>query len=251
MLIVNADDWGRSVPETNAALACYKAGRITSVSGMVFMEDSERAAALAIANGVNVGLHLNFTQEFTGKGCPEKVATCHRRTILFLTRNKYSQIICNPFLRGDFACSYQGQATEFERLYGRSPSHIDGHHHMHLSGNLVWSAIIPRGKKVRRNFSFESGEKSFLNRTYRYLVDRWLSRRYQLGDYFFDLTQCIHENKLRRVEALAKSGTVELMTHPIVPMEFDYLIGREFEALLERLSPGHYAVASSLLSSDV
>ncbi|TMP94577.1 MAG: ChbG/HpnK family deacetylase [Verrucomicrobia bacterium] len=46
MLIINADDWGRSLAETDAALRCYKAGRITSVSAMAFMADSERAAEL-------------------------------------------------------------------------------------------------------------------------------------------------------------------------------------------------------------
>ena len=65
MLIINADDWGRSVAETDAALRCYKGGRITSVSAMVFMEDSERAAELAKENELDVGLHLNFTDEFT------------------------------------------------------------------------------------------------------------------------------------------------------------------------------------------
>ena len=49
MLIINADDFGRSVGETNAALECYIAGRITSVSAMVFMADSERAAELALS----------------------------------------------------------------------------------------------------------------------------------------------------------------------------------------------------------
>ena len=65
MLIINADDWGRSVAETDAALRCYKEGRITSVSAMVFMEDSERAAELAKENELDVGLHLNFTDKFT------------------------------------------------------------------------------------------------------------------------------------------------------------------------------------------
>jgi len=61
MLIINADDLGRSVVETDAALRCYSAGRITSVSAMVFMSDSERAAELANGNGLDVGLHLNFS----------------------------------------------------------------------------------------------------------------------------------------------------------------------------------------------
>ena len=41
-------------------------GRVTSVSAMVFMADSERAAELAKENELDVGLHLNFTERFTG-----------------------------------------------------------------------------------------------------------------------------------------------------------------------------------------
>ena len=79
------------------------------------------------------------------------------------------------------------------------------------------SNLIPAGVRVRRNFSFWPGEKSWLNRKYRILVDRWLARKYQLTDYFFDLTQCIQDNKLDRVVALARLSNVELMTHPICP----------------------------------
>ena len=128
------------------------------------------------------------------------------------------------------------------RLFDKSPSHIDGHHHMHLCANLLLSKLIPIGMKLRRNFSFWPGEKSMLNRTYRWLVDRWLARRYCLADYFFDLTHCIEEKKLDRVAALAKSSNVELMTHPIVNWEQKYLMSDEFEEILQRLEIGHYAL---------
>src|SRR5947208_12754056 len=128
----------------------------------------------------------------------------------YLRRSKYAQLVENPFLRGAFSYSYEAQYEEFERLFGQPPSHIDGHHHMHLCANLLFSDLIPAGMKMRRNFSFWPGEKSWLNRTYRALVDRWLARRYQLPDYFFDLTQCIQEKKLDRVTAVAKSSNVEL-----------------------------------------
>lgn len=242
MLIVNADDWGRSAAETDAALRCYKEKRITSVSAMVFMEDSERAAELANDSGLDVGLHLNFAEEFTDDRCPQRLKDYHSRIVRFLMRNKYSQLLYNPFLRKEFAFSYQAQAEEFVRLFGKPPSHVDGHHHMHLCGNLLLSAVIPRGMKIRRNFSFWPGEKSWLNRTYRALVDRWLSRRYQLADYFFDLSQTIREKKLDRITALAKSGKVELMTHPIVRMESEYLMSHEFYAMLQRLEVGGYAL---------
>ena len=242
MLIINADDWGRSVVETDAALKCYRERRITSVSAMVLMQDSKRAARLAKDYELDdVGLHLNFSEEFTDKSCSETLKEHHGRIIRFLKRGKYAQLLYNPFLRRAFAYCYHAQVEEFMRLFEKSPSHIDGHHHMHLCANVLFSSMIPGGTKLRRNFSFWPGEKSTLNRTYRWLVDRWLARRYCLADYFFDLTQCIRGEKLDRVAALAKSSNVELMTHPIVNEEEEYLLSDEFKVILQRLSIGGYA----------
>ena len=242
MLIINADDFGRSTAETDAALGCYQKGRITSVSAIVFMEDSERAAELAKENELDVGLHLNFSEPFTGQNYPAKLGEYHGRTIRYLMGNKYAQLVYNPFLRKEFAWSYKAQAEEFARLFKRPPSHIDGHHHMHLCANVLLSNVIPAGMKMRRNFSFCPGEKSLLNRTYRAVVDRWLARRYQLPDYFFDLTQSIQEKKLDRVAALAKSSNVELMTHPVSQVESEYLMSDEFCTVLRRLEVGSYAL---------
>ena len=242
MLIINADDWGRSRADTDAALSCYQEGRITSVSAMVFMADSERGAELAKENELDVGLHLNSSEQFTGKNSSAELDQCHRRTIHYLMGNKYAQLVYNPFLRKAFAYSYKAQAAEFLRLFGRPPSHIDGHHHMHLCANMLLSKVIPAGMRMRRNFSFWPGEKSLLNRTYRAFVVRWLARRYRLPDYFFDLTQCIRENKLDRVATLAKASTVELMTHPVVDQEAEYLMSHEFQVMLQRLEIGGYAL---------
>jgi predicted glycoside hydrolase/deacetylase ChbG (UPF0249 family) len=239
MLIVNADDWGRSRAETNAALECYQHGRITSVSAMVFMNDSERAAEIAHKHNLDAGLHLNFTDPFTNR-IPAPLEGCHHGTARFLGRSKYAQLTYHPLLRGDFSYSYKAQAAEFERLFGKPPSHIDGHHHMHLCANLLIDDVIPKGSKVRRNFSFWPGEKSQLNRAYRALIDWWLARKYRLTDYFFDLTQCIQENKLGRVATLATSDDVELMTHPITPGEQAYLMSDQCAEFLQHLQLGSY-----------
>lgn len=237
MLRINADDFGRSVAETDAALRCYRAARLTSVSAMVFMANSERAADLAKENELDAGLHLNFTEQFTAGSIAPRLAKYHGEIAGFLRRSRYSQLLYNPALRSEFAYSCEAQMEEFTRLFGRGPSRIDGHHHMHLCANVLMSNLIPAGVRVRRNFSFWPGEKSWLNRKYRILVDRWLARKYQLTDYFFDLTQCIQDNKLDRVVALARSSNVELMTHPIVRTEADYLLSNEFEAILSALCP--------------
>ena len=209
---------------------------MSSVSAMVFMADSERAAELAKANNLRVGLHLNFTEQFTGDGILATLGNYQKKIASFLTRNRYSQVFYNPRLRREFAHSCQAQLEEFTRLFGRRPLHVDGHHHMHLCANLLLANLIPAGMKVRRNFSFLPGEKSWLNRSYRTLVDRWLARRYRVTDYFFDLTQSIQEQKINRVLALAAFKKVELMTHPILQLESEYLMSNQFRTTLLRLS---------------
>jgi len=163
LLIVNADDWGGWYKATDAALACHEKGRITSVTAMVFMADSERAAGLAKAAKLSVGLHLNLNQSFTGNRSPS-VNGNHEKVVRFLSRNKYAQLLYHPWLRNHFRRDYQAQLTEFQRLYGQEPSHIDGHQHKHLCANMLVDGIISPGRKVRRNFSFWPGEKSRFTR---------------------------------------------------------------------------------------
>ena len=67
MLIINADDWGLDVATTDAIAACFERGRLTATSAMVFMDDSIRAAQLALDIGIDVGLHLNLTEPFTSE----------------------------------------------------------------------------------------------------------------------------------------------------------------------------------------
>jgi hypothetical protein len=241
VIIVNADDWGRSKEETDAALLCYKQGRITSVSAMVHMKDSCRAAALASEIGIDVGLHLNLTQPFSATLPAGRLEHCHHRVTCFLTGHKYAFLLYNPALRKEFKFTYQAQVDEFVRLYGRLPSHVDGHHHKHLCTNILLDEVIPGGEKVRRSFFFWPEEKSWLNRTYRHFVNVLLARKYRLTDFFFALSQCTHTDRLSRVMGLARTATVELMAHPVDPIERALLLGDTYLAYFNGLEKGTYS----------
>lgn len=232
MLTVNADDLGRCVVATDRTLACFAANRISSASAMVFMQDSERAAGLAIASGLNVGLHINFTETFTASYVPRSLRRSHERLRRFLRANKYALVIYNPLLRSAFREVFAAQFEEFTRLYGRVPSRLDGHQHMHLCTNMLLDGLFPAGARVRRNLSFTAGEKSFLNRYYRRLVDRGLAKRYRVGDFLFALSQQCSTRQLERVAALAKSFDVELVAHPQVNVEFETLLSDEFATII-------------------
>jgi predicted glycoside hydrolase/deacetylase ChbG (UPF0249 family) len=240
MIIINADDWGRSRVETDTALRLFAAGRITAVSGMVFMEDSARAAGLARESGIDVGLHLNLNEPFNGNDVPPQIRSGHETIVRFLRRGRYAQLVYHPGLRQSFRRVYAAQAAEFERLYGRSPSHVDGHQHMHLCSNVLLDGIVPKGQRVRRSFSFSPGEKSALNRAYRRFVDWRLSRRYRLTDYFFALSQNLEPSRLQRVADLSLARNVELMTHPVDAREQALLTSPDFGQILKPLRTAAY-----------
>jgi len=238
VLIVNADDWGRDHETTDRISACLLYGTVSSVSAMVFMEDSERAAALARERGIDAGLHLNFTTPLAASYCPPGVAERHRRIATYLRRHKFAQVVFHPGLTRSFEYVLAAQLEEFERLYGFRPERLDGHHHMHQCANILFAGLLPPGTIVRRNFSFERGEKSLLNRWYRRAVDRMLARRHDLVDYLFNLVPLEPDSRLQRIFSLARQFVVELEVHPANPCEYAFLTQGE---MLRRL--GDLAVA--------
>lgn len=232
-LIVNADDWGRDRETTDRTLACLREGAVSSVSAMVFMEDSDRAAGLAKEHGVDAGLHLNLTAPFTASSAPSALAGHQNRVARYLLEHRFAQAVFHPLLQDAFRYSVAAQLAEFRRLYGHSPLRIDGHHHMHLASNVLLAGLLPAGAVVRRNFSFFSGEKGLANRWYRAAVDGMLARRHPMADYFFSLPPLAPPGRLKRIFALARVHRVEVETHPVQPDEYRFLVGGEIFRQIE------------------
>src|SRR6185436_18089720 len=173
-LIVNADDWGRASDTTDRTLECIRGGSVSSVSAMVFMEDSNRAATIAREHAIESGLHLNFTTPFSAGNCPSRLMECQQKIARYLLRHRLAQVMFQPGLINAFEYVVVAQLDEFRRLYGTDPFRLDGHHHMHLCANVLFQGLLPQNTIVRSNFSFEAGEKSLWNRLYRRVVDRVL-----------------------------------------------------------------------------
>jgi chitin disaccharide deacetylase len=171
---------------------------------------------------------------------PDPLRYSHEKVTRFLNRSRYALLLYNPFLRNELRLLVNAQLEEFARLYHRSPTHIDGHRHLHLCTNVLIDHIIPRGRKVRRSFSFCPGEKSGLNRAYRAVVSWWLRRHYITSDHFFCLRQCIEKNRLARVATVAREAPVELMTHPHNPVESNYLLSDDYSNQFRNVPMGSY-----------
>jgi hypothetical protein len=224
-LIVNADDWGRDLQNTERTLECVVRGTVSSVSAMVFMEDSERAATIARDRRIDTGLHLNFTTPFSAPGAPARLIEHQSRIARYLRRHRLAQVVFHPGLTSSFKCVLAAQIDEFIRLYGTEPGRIDGHHHMHLCANVLLGKLLPKGTIVRRSFSFRPGDKSYGNLLYRGIVDSTLRKRHCLADYFFSLPPLEPQERLERILALSHKFVVEVETHPVNEVEYQFLRG--------------------------
>ena len=227
-LIVNADDWGRDRENTDRIMECFRFGTLSSTSGMVFMEDSERAADIARASDLDVGLHLNLTTPFSSPNVSKELLRAQARLTRFLRRSRLAQIVFHPGLAREFRYVVEEQIQEYGRLYGRNPKRIDGHHHMHLCANVLLGGLLPIGTIVRRSFSFNPGEKSGLNRMYRRWVDGKIRRSHPITDFFFSIEPINNVERLKRIANLARTSLVELETHPINQDEIRFLTSRDF-----------------------
>jgi chitin disaccharide deacetylase len=225
-LVVNADDWGKDRATTDRIFDCIKSRAVSAASAMVFMEDSERAAGIATESAIDAGLHLNLSAPFTAVNLPTALAEHHRRVTQYVGRHALARVFYNPFLVNSFEYVVKAQLEEYHRLYGAVPVRIDGHHHLHLCANVQRDRLLPAGTLARRNFSFQMGEKSWFNRSYRARVDRRLARRHRVMDFLF-LLPPLESSRLQRIFSLAASSAVEVETHPANADEYKFLTGGE------------------------
>lgn len=250
LLIINADDWGYVPSTTDAIDECFRAGSVTSVSAMVYMSDSVRAANLAASGREPVGLHLNLTEAFTDPVCPEPVRARQQRLVRYFAGPEWRMWGFSPRLFTLVEACIADQLEVFRDLYGREPTHIDGHEHVHQSLGVMFARSLPSGASMRPSLTFLPGEKSIVNRLTRMFVNRLMRVRFRLPRYLFDLRE-IHPALggagLERKLHLAHRETVEVMTHPGKPDERAILLDDSWASLLRGRRLGAYAeLASSI-----
>lgn len=243
LLIINADDWGIDSATTDAIEQCVDGGAVTSVSGMVFMADSERAAELAVERGRPVGLHINLTEPFTASAVDTAVRSRQRRLAAYFNGPSWRRWSFSPLLFTEIERCVAEQLTEFRTLYGRDPSHLDGHEHVHQSLGVLAARTLPTGAKMRPSFTYRPGEKSWLNRCARSHLNRALRTRFCAPRYFFslrDMHPALGGVALEEKLALSGGSAVEVMTHPAWADERTILLDASWAQLVANRHLGSY-----------
>jgi hypothetical protein len=169
---------------------------------------------------------------FTASEVPSQLDEHQKRLSEYLLRHRFSQAVFHPGLIRSFEYVVAAQREEFARLYGKDPERLDGHHHMHLCANVLFGGLLPSGTIVRRNFSFQPGEKSLGNRCYRRTLDWILGRHHRLTDFFFSIQPLAPVSRLEEIVNLSRQFVVEVETHPQEPFEYAFLIGEGIRNLV-------------------
>jgi predicted glycoside hydrolase/deacetylase ChbG (UPF0249 family) len=243
LLIINADDWGLDRQTTDAIHECFLAGAVTSVSAMVYMSDSARAAELAAGGGEPVGLHVNLAEAFTDPSCPEGVRDRQQRIVTYFAGPYWRRWGFGPTVFTQIERCIADQLKAFYSLYGQEPTHMDGHEHLHQSLTVMLARTIPGRMKMRPSFTFMPGEKSLPKRIARTLVNRVMQARFRSPRYFFsirDIHPALGGAGLEHKLDLANHHTVEVMTHPGVSDERAVLLDDSWAALLRSRRVGAY-----------
>lgn len=115
ILVVNADDFGRSLGVNRGIVHAHEHGIVTSATLMVRWPAAEDAAAYARRRpDLSVGLHLDLSEwEYTPHGW----------------RAKY-EVVDLADARAVEAEAHR-QLGRFAELVGRLPTHLDSHQHVH------------------------------------------------------------------------------------------------------------------------
>lgn len=220
LLIVNADDFGGNRLATDRIARCFETGGLTSTSAMVYMCDSERAAQIARARNLPVGMHLNVTQAFEDPATPTAVRERQEHLVRYFARGRLRRFTFNPAVHACARLCIEDQLEEFRRLYGREPSHIDGHNHAHLSPSVFLA--LPKGMRARTR---ESSGREHLGLFLRQLWHELIARRQTTTDYFFAIDRLGGAPTVRDIELLlapSSEASVEVMTHP--DRDYDYRV---------------------------
>lgn len=114
MLIVNADDFGRSPGVNRGIIRTHEGGIVTSATLMVRWPAAEEAALYARRTSLAVGLHLDLGEWEHSRG---------------EWRARYE--VVDTEAAHAVAAELERQLGRFEQLVGRPPSHLDSHQHVH------------------------------------------------------------------------------------------------------------------------
>jgi len=136
LLIVNADDFGRSAGIDDGIVRAHREGIVTSTTFMTNAPSTTHAASLARAiPTLDLGVHLVVTYA-RPLSDPARIRSLVRDDGSFW---RPSELLARPIDQAEALTEYRAQYARARELVGREPTHIDTHHWVHDHPALSWA----------------------------------------------------------------------------------------------------------------
>jgi len=206
LLIVNADDLGRSAGIDDGILRAHREGIVTSTTFMTNAPSTRHAASLARATAtLDVGVHLVLTY---GRplSSPAEIRSLVREDGSFW---RPSELLARTIDRTEALTEYRAQFARARELIGREPTHVDTHHWVHDDPALSWAV---------RELARETGAAARTHTPRQ--RDEYRAKGVRTPDHFTREFQ--HRGHIELADLLAllsrlEDGVTELMCHPGEP----------------------------------
>lgn len=204
LLIVNADDFGLSPGINYGIIDAHRRGIVTSTTAMMTAEAIELAAQLSAETpSLAVGLHFVLTY-----GEPLTAMPSLQRNGV-LGKWVWEVAKAGTLSLTEVENELEQQFQHFVSLFGRKPTHIDSHHHVHFIPQ-VWSIVSrfaqDKGLPIRfdRQVAHQNGIAPVNIQTSDGFISDFYAENVSL-DFF-----------LRALDASNRRGemSVEMMCHP-------------------------------------
>ena len=185
-LIMNADDLGYTLGNTYGIIEAYQKGIVRSTTAMCNEPYIEKGAELVKdCPDLGIGIHLNLS---SGRPLSENKTLTDENGFFF--KNKIVKE--REFDPEEVYREWKAQFDRFVTLFGRLPTHIDSHHHVHTFNEM-------------------------LTGTARRIADEYGLEMRNYGPYKFISTfyrDTVTEEYLFRVLEEHKDEDIEIMCHP-------------------------------------
>jgi predicted glycoside hydrolase/deacetylase ChbG (UPF0249 family) len=206
LLIVNADDFGRSVGVDGGIVRAHKEGIVTSTTFMTNAPSTDHAASLARATpSLDLGVHLVLTYAKPVSDAA-KIPSLVRDDGSFW---RPTELLARPIDRTQALIEYRAQYARARELVGREPTHIDTHHWVHDHPALSWAVC-----ELARETGAAARAHTPAQR------DEYRAKGVRTTDHFTREFQ--HPGHIEVADLLAllsrvEEGVTELMCHPGEP----------------------------------
>lgn len=208
MVIINADDFGRSNSINKAVKECFMNGIISQATIMANMPAYDEAVEISKKyNFYNkIGLHITLDE---GEPLSNKIKNNpHFCKDGFFIKNCIHGIMKIHINKYDRECIEEEVEAQMKKYVdsGFPLMHIDSHHHIHI--NISVMRVV---KRVAKKYGFRSvrisplrPSDSFLKRLYKLALNKYIQSSFITTKKF----------EVSRDTTFSKSDSVEIMTHP-------------------------------------